>query len=121
MWNSARKSKSPSIAVKTTAARTALGRFSKNPVRKSRHSARAIDARIKASGVCAPALSFTADCDSPPATGTVARCCKQICEPQSEKFLARVQCITMFCCKSASGRYALDVGEQQTAGGQRKD
>ena len=56
-------------AVSTTAASTAFGRFSSRPVRNSRHSASVIEAKTSASGVRAPALSLTADCDRPPATG----------------------------------------------------
>ena len=69
MWNSAGKSNKPYTAVSTTAASTAFGRFSKNPVRKSKQRASVTDTKTRASGLRAPALSFTADCDSPPATG----------------------------------------------------
>ena len=69
MRHSAGKSNKPDIAVSTTAASTAFGKFSNNPVRKSKHSASVTEAKTRASGVRAPALSFTADCDSPPATG----------------------------------------------------
>ena len=66
---SAAKSNNPATAVSTTAASTAFGKFSRSPVRKRRHSASVKDAKTSASEVRAPALSFTADCDSPPATG----------------------------------------------------
>ena len=51
------------------AANTALGRFVNSPVKNSRHSASATEQITSASGVRAPALSLTADCDKPPATG----------------------------------------------------
>ncbi len=51
------------------AANTAFGRLVKSPVKKSRHSASVTEQITSASGVRAPALSFTADCDRPPATG----------------------------------------------------
>ncbi|MNC86766.1 hypothetical protein D3C83_24430 [compost metagenome] len=66
---SAGTSMSPATAVSTIAARTALGRFSSRPVRNSRQSASVIEAKTRASGLRAPALSLTADCDRPPATG----------------------------------------------------
>ena len=69
MRSNAGKIQQPVTAIRTTAASTAFGRFSSNPVRKSRQSASVIEAKTSASGVRAPALSFTADCDSPPATG----------------------------------------------------
>ena len=42
-------------------ASTAFGRFSNSPVRKSRHSASAIEANTRAAWLRAPALSLTAD------------------------------------------------------------
>ena len=60
---------SPLTATSTIAASTTLGRLRSNPVRKIRHSAIVSEANTSASGVFAPALSFTDDCDSPPATG----------------------------------------------------
>ena len=64
-----RMSIKPFTATSTMAASTALGRFCTSPVRKSRQSASVAEAKTSASGVCAPAFSFTADCDNPPATG----------------------------------------------------
>jgi len=50
-------------------ASTAFGRLVNSPVKNSRHSASVTEQITSASGVRAPALSLTADCDSPPATG----------------------------------------------------
>ena len=60
---------SPFTATSTIAASTTSGRLRKRPVRNSRQSAIVADANTSASGVLAPALSFTVDCESPPATG----------------------------------------------------
>jgi hypothetical protein len=56
-------------AAKTMAASTDLGRLVNNPAKNSRHSANVTEQTTSASGVRAPAVSFTADCDKPPATG----------------------------------------------------
>jgi hypothetical protein len=50
-------------------ASTVFGKFFKNPVKKSRQNASVIDAKMSDNGVLAPAFSFTADWESPPATG----------------------------------------------------
>ena len=60
---------SPLTATSTMAASTTLGRLPSKPVRYIRHKAMVTEANTSASGVFAPALSFTEDCDSPPATG----------------------------------------------------
>ena len=51
------------------AASTTFGRLASKPVRYIRHRPMVIDANTSASGVRAPALSFTDDCERPPATG----------------------------------------------------
>ena len=67
--DSAGKSINPYTAVSTTAAKTAFGRFASTPVRNNRQRASVNEAKTRASGVRPPAMSFTADCDKPPATG----------------------------------------------------
>ena len=64
-----RTSISPLTATRTIAASTTVGRLRSRPVRNSRHNAIVVEANTSASGVLAPALSFTDDCDRPPATG----------------------------------------------------
>ena len=59
----------PLTATSTMAASTTLGRLLSNPVRYIRQMAIVTEANTSASGVLAPALSFTDDCDRPPATG----------------------------------------------------
>ena len=59
----------PFTAISTMTARTTLGRLRNRPVRKSKQSARVMEVKTRANGVFAPALSFTIDCERPPATG----------------------------------------------------
>ncbi len=59
----------PFTATSTIAASTTSGRLRNRSVRNRRHTAIAPDANTSESGVRAPALSFTVDCDRPPATG----------------------------------------------------
>ena len=46
-------------------------------------------------------------------------CGGQICGPDAEQFLPWVEGIFVFGRERARGRYAFDVGKQQTTGGQR--
>ena len=59
----------PLTATSTIAASTTFGRLLSIPVRYMRHRPIVTEANTSASGVLAPALSFTEDCDRPPATG----------------------------------------------------
>ncbi len=68
-WRSSRMLISPLTATSTMAASTTLGRLLSKPVRYIRHRPIVTEANTSASGVLAPALSFTEDCDRPPATG----------------------------------------------------
>jgi hypothetical protein len=43
---------------------------------------------------------------------------REICGADAEKFLPRVQGISVLCSEGAGGRYAFDIGEQQTTSGQ---
>ena len=65
----AARSISPRTATRTIAANTTIGRLCKRPVKNSKQIPIVADANTSASGVRAPALSFTADCESPPAIG----------------------------------------------------
>ena len=56
-------------ATSTIAASTTVGKLCSKPVKNSRQPPIASEAKTSDSGDFAPALSFTADCDSPPATG----------------------------------------------------
>ena len=57
------------MATNTMEARITIGKFASMPVKNKRHKAMAVDANTNDNGVLAPAVSFTADCDNPPATG----------------------------------------------------
>src|SRR3954466_3330728 len=72
MFSSAGTSISPYTAVSTIAANTACGRFDRTPVRNNRQSPSVMEAKTRASGVRAPAMSLTADWDNPPAPCGVA-------------------------------------------------
>ncbi len=61
---------SPVTAISTTAARTGCGRVRNSPVKKSTTTSVMSAATSPESGVRAPAVSLTSDCDMPPLTGS---------------------------------------------------
>ncbi len=70
MLRSASTWMSPVTAISTTAARTGWGRSRNSPVKKSTTTSMMSAATSPESGVRAPPVSLTSDCDMPPLTGS---------------------------------------------------
>ena len=87
-WTSTR----PMTAASTIAARTGCGRLRSSPEAKSTTTSVNSVATSPETGVLAPALSFTSDCDMPPLTGNAAaQPGEQVGAAEREQLLVRVE------------------------------
>ena len=80
-----------------------------------------IEAKTSASGVRAPALSFTADCERPPATGKPCPSRPQDWPHRCPGVPASGPAVSMLCSEGAGRGHAFDIGQQQAPRGQRND
>ena len=112
----------PDTAVSTTAASTAFGRFSRQPrekkqTQRERH-------RGEDQGERGARARLVVHCRLRQAAGhgiALSHRRGEICRADAEKFLSRVQVISVLCSEGAGGGDAFNIGEQQASGGQRKN
>ncbi len=93
-----------------------------NLVKNNRHSARLSDANTRDMRDRAPAPSFTAVCDSPPADRVAAH--RRGCDAgrgQTQQLRRGSICLTVLRRKGPSRGHALDIGKQHASHCQRDD
>ncbi len=83
-WRSSATLTSPFTATSTIAASITFGRLLSRPARYMRHRPMVTDANTSASGVPAPALSFTEDCECRPPPDTLEESGREIRRAQAE-------------------------------------
>ena len=112
----------PVTAISTTAARTGCGSVRSSPVKNSTTTSVMSAATSPESGVRAPAVSLTSDCDMPPLTGqSAAEPGHEIGAADGQEFLRGVESIAVLGGEHPPDGRRFHGREHEARHGQRHD
>ena len=122
MWRSVSICTRPVTATRMIAASTGCGRSRSRPVKKTATSSVTSAATSPESGVRAPAVSFTSDCDIPPLIGKpAAETGRQVRAANRKELLRGIQAVPVLGPEHPADRRRLHRGEDETGHPERQD